>query len=163
MSEQRIWSCEPQDRTLAAQVKAFQATWIKFAALDLKLLEYMLCLKNPHFAWEATRLGVQLHLRSKAKKMHFLSFSHVLRGLLGNWAEPVWQWKTLLWLLFVAAPWSMVAGVGDAVAQPVARSPNWGKSLGSGQVSFSATSSQAETLLGFQQHVEQSRRAKFSC
>lgn len=25
--------------------------------------------------------------------MHFLVFSHVLKRLFGNWAEPVWEWE----------------------------------------------------------------------
>lgn len=68
----------------------------------------MLCLKNPYFAWEAAGLGVQLHLRSQAKKMHVLSFRHVLRRLFGNWAEPVGQWEDLA---VGAAPWPMGAGL----------------------------------------------------
>ncbi|KAF2981132.1 hypothetical protein EK904_010434 [Melospiza melodia maxima] len=44
-----------------------------------------------------------------SKKLHLVI--HVPRRLLGSWAEPVWEWKTLLWLVFVTAPRSMAAGL----------------------------------------------------
>lgn len=101
--------------------------------------------------------------------MCFLALSRVLRRLLGNRPEPVCKWED-----------PAVAGLGGHMAKsmaqhpralgwelqrhsPTARSPYWGGSLGNGQVSFSAALSQAETLLDLQQHVEQSRRAEFSC
>lgn len=170
MSEGRLRSCKPQERALAAQVKALLATWIKIPALGLELSFWSHhCALNPCFAWEANDLGAQLHFRSKATKMHFLAFSHVLRRLFGNRAEPVCRWED-----------PALAGLGGHMAKsmaqhawvlgwelqrhsPAARSPYWGKSLGNGQASFSAASSQAETLLDLQQHIEQSRRAEFSC
>lgn len=53
--------------------------------------------------------------------MHVLAFSHVLRRLFGNWAEPVWEWEDSA--LAGLCGRSLAAGLGDAVAQPVARSP----------------------------------------
>lgn len=170
MSEGRIWSCKPQECALVAQVKALLAIWVKIAALGLELSFWShRCALNPRFAWEANGLGVQLHFRSKATKMHFLAFSHVLRRLFGNWTEPVCEWEdpALAGLSGHMAksmaqhPW--VLGWELQRHSPVARSPYWGKSLGNGQVSFSAALSQAETLLDLQQPVEQSRRAEFSC
>lgn len=45
-----------------------------------------------------------MHLRSKAKKMHILAFSHVLRRLVTG-QSLCGNGKTLLRLVFEAAPW----------------------------------------------------------
>lgn len=119
----------------------------------------MLCLKTPILPEKPMVLGVQLHLSSKAKKMYFLAFSYVLRRLFGNWAEPVWEGEDPALAGLCGRPMVHGCWAGRCSGTACGKVPLLRQVPGEWS---SATSSQAETLLDFQQHVERSRRAKFS-
>lgn len=124
------------------QLKAFQAIFIKVAALgsELSLWSHH-CALSLCFAWKANGTGIQLHFESQATKMQFLALICVLRRLFGNQTVPVCEWKTLLWLVLVAtwpSPWPNIpgTGLGAAAAQPCSKVPLPGKTPGkwSGQL-----------------------------